>query len=149
MATRPGCWIGATRVAWRRWRFSGRSIADTIAALFEARRLLLVEAARLACERRSAEQADQLCELAGTMQSAEEDSVALLADWSYMSTLVQAAGNLILQLIMNSVRELYLPSIDGSRRWCPNGRGWPRCTNAPPRRSLTGTRTRPLRRSPR
>ncbi len=109
----------ATRVL--DWRSSGGLEAlavlgsadhDTIAALFEARRLLLVQAARLACERRSPEQADQLCELAGTMQSAAEDSVALLADWSYMSTLVKAAGNLILQLIMNSVRELYLPSID-------------------------------------
>jgi DNA-binding FadR family transcriptional regulator len=29
-----------------------------------------------------------------------------------MSTLVQAAGNLILQLIMNSVRELYLPKME-------------------------------------
>jgi DNA-binding FadR family transcriptional regulator len=90
----------------------GSTDRDTMADLFEARRLLLVQSARLACERRSPEQVDQLSELAGVIQSAEEDSVALLADWSYMATLVQAAGNLILQLIMNSVRELYLPSME-------------------------------------
>ncbi len=90
----------------------GSTDRDTMADLFEARRLLLVQSARLACERRRPEQVDQLRELAGVIQSAEEDSVALLADWSYMATLVQAAGNLILQLIMNSVRELYLPSME-------------------------------------
>ncbi len=90
----------------------GSADPATIAALFEARRLLLVEAARLACARRTPEQAEQLSELALAMQTALEDSAALLADWSFMSTLVQAADNLILQLIMNSVRELYLPSIE-------------------------------------
>ena len=90
----------------------GSADPATIAALFEARRLLLVEAARLACERRSSEQAEQLTELARAMRIASEDAAALLADWSFMSTLVQAAGNLILQLIMNSVRELYLPRME-------------------------------------
>jgi len=109
----------ATRVL--DWRHSGGLEAlavlgsadpDTIAALFEARRLLLVEAARLACERRSSEQAEQLTQLARAMRVASVDSTALLADWSFMSTVVQAAGNLILQLIMNSVRELYLPKME-------------------------------------
>jgi GntR family transcriptional regulator, transcriptional repressor for pyruvate dehydrogenase complex len=108
----------ATRVL--DWRNSGGLEAlavlgsddpNTIAALFEARRLLLVEATRLACERRTPEQADELRELAAAMSVAREDSAALLADWSFMSTLVQAAGNLILQLIMNSVRELYVPNM--------------------------------------
>lgn len=90
----------------------GSADPATIAALFEARRLLLVEAARLACERRSAEQAEQLGDLARAIRGAPEDTAALVADWSFMSTLVQAAGNLILQLIMNSVRELYLPRME-------------------------------------
>jgi GntR family transcriptional repressor for pyruvate dehydrogenase complex len=64
----------------------------TVAALFEARRLLLTEAARLAAERRSEEQAERLVELA--------------------TALLTAAGNLVFQLIMNSVRELYLPRIE-------------------------------------
>ena len=77
--------------------------------LFEARLLLLVEAARLAAERRSEEQAATLVELARAVAVAEEDHTALLADWAFMAALVEAAGNLIFQLILNSVRELYVP----------------------------------------
>jgi DNA-binding FadR family transcriptional regulator len=77
--------------------------------LFEARRLLLVEAARLAASRRSEQQADVLVELARAVAGAADSETALLADWSFMSALVEAAGNLVFQLIMNSVRELYLP----------------------------------------
>ena len=77
--------------------------------LFEARQLLLVEAARLAAERRSEEQAATLVELARAVAIAEEDHTALLADWAFMAALVEAAGNLIFQLILNSVRELYVP----------------------------------------
>jgi DNA-binding FadR family transcriptional regulator len=77
--------------------------------LFEARRLLLVEAARLAAERRTPEQAATLIELAGALATAADEGTALLADWAFMAALVEAAGNLIFQLILNSVRELYLP----------------------------------------
>ena len=77
--------------------------------LLEARRLLLVEAARLAAVRRSEPQAQSLRELAAAVQAASEDATALLADWAFMAALVEAAGNLVFQLIMNSVRELYLP----------------------------------------
>src|SRR5437763_12446901 len=77
--------------------------------LFEARRLLLVEAARLAAQRRSGEQARQLRELAEAVERAEEPGVRLAGDWAFMAALVEAAGNLVFQLIMNSVRELYLP----------------------------------------
>jgi len=76
--------------------------------LFEARRLLLVEAARLAAARRSDEQARSLRELADAMAVAGDDSARLRADWAFMAGLVEAAGNLVFQLIMNSVRELYL-----------------------------------------
>src|SRR5437764_7632992 len=65
--------------------------AETIGALIEARRLLLVEAARLAAARRSDEQAARLCELAEAIANAGEDEVALLADWEFMSTIVEAA----------------------------------------------------------
>ena len=80
--------------------------------LFEARRLLLVEAARLAAQRRSGEQARQLRELAEAVERAEEPGVRLAGDWAFMSALVEAAGNLVFQLIMNSVRELYLQRAD-------------------------------------
>jgi GntR family transcriptional regulator, transcriptional repressor for pyruvate dehydrogenase complex len=78
--------------------------------LFEARRLLLVESARLAAERRSEEQAGALIELARALARGSEDrQVTLLADWAFMAALVEGADNLIFQLVMNSVRELYLP----------------------------------------
>jgi DNA-binding FadR family transcriptional regulator len=109
----------ATRVL--DWRRSGglealvmRGTVDEAVAhdMFEARRLLLVEAARLAAERRSEEQAACLIELADAIAATEDDGSALLADWAFMATLVEAAGNLVFQLIMNSVRELYLPHAD-------------------------------------
>jgi DNA-binding FadR family transcriptional regulator len=104
----------------RDWRRSGGLDALTLLgagaadpavgpALFEARRLLLAEAARLAAQRRSETQAATLAELAGAVAAAPDDATALLADWSFMAALVEAAGNLVFQLIMNSVRELYLP----------------------------------------
>jgi DNA-binding FadR family transcriptional regulator len=78
--------------------------------LFEARRLLLVEAARLAAERSSEEQSRRLHQLAAAFAAANRDSDALLADWAFMSAVIEAARNLVFQLIMNSVRELYLPN---------------------------------------
>lgn len=80
--------------------------------LFEARRLLLVEAARLAAERRTDEQAASLCELADAVAAAVDNGSALLADWAFMAELVESAHNLVFQLVMNSVRELYLPHAD-------------------------------------
>jgi GntR family transcriptional regulator, transcriptional repressor for pyruvate dehydrogenase complex len=98
------------------WRASGgldalAGLRDGAALvdLFEARRLLLVEAARLAAERRDDPQADALAELAQAVAAAPDASAALLADWSFMATLLAAAGNIVFRLIMNSVRELYLP----------------------------------------
>ncbi len=80
--------------------------------LFEARRLLLGEAARLAAGRRSDAQAGALIDLAEAAATAADSQTALLADWAFMAALVEAAGNLVFQLIMNSVRELYLPRVE-------------------------------------
>ncbi|MCW3027714.1 MAG: regulatory protein GntR [Solirubrobacterales bacterium] len=106
----------ATRVLdWRRsggleaLAVIGSMDAQLAGDLFEARRLLLGEAARLAAGRRTDEQAAELEELAGALTAAPDDGSALLADWAFMSALVAAAGNLVFQLVMNSVRELYLP----------------------------------------
>jgi GntR family transcriptional repressor for pyruvate dehydrogenase complex len=109
----------ATRVL--DWRRSGGLEAlvlhggvegSVVRDLFEARRVLLVEAARMAAARRSQEQAASLLELAHAVALAGDDGAALLADWAFMAALVEAAGNLVFQLIMNSVRELYLPHAD-------------------------------------
>jgi DNA-binding FadR family transcriptional regulator len=83
--------------------------AEVVRPLFEARRLLLAEAARLAAQRRSGEQAATIAALATAVAAAPDDETALLCDWGFMAAVVEAAGNLIFQLIMNSVRELYLP----------------------------------------
>ncbi|HEX5145907.1 MAG TPA: GntR family transcriptional regulator, partial [Conexibacter sp.] len=85
--------------------------ADVVRSLFEARRLLLAEAARLAAARRSEEQAATVEELAAAIATAGDDHGALLADWHFMAAVVEAAGNIVFQLIVNSVRELYLPRI--------------------------------------
>jgi DNA-binding FadR family transcriptional regulator len=109
----------ATRVL--DWRRSGgleslalehRAGEPLLGDLFEARRLLLIESARLAATRRSEEQAAGLLELAQAATSAVDSQTALLADWAFMEALVEAAHNLVFQLIMNSVRELYLPRVE-------------------------------------
>src|ERR1700737_1408893 len=78
----------ATRVL--DWRHSGGLEAlarlgggdeGVIRALFEARRLLLVEAARLAAERRSDEQARALAELSKALASAPGDEGGLVGAW--------------------------------------------------------------------
>ena len=111
-------------------------------SLFESRRLLLAEAARLAAQRRSDAQADTIAELAGAVATAGDDHGALLADWHFMAAIVDAAGNIVFQLIMNSVRELYLPRIGAfggivahRDEWAPTLRARRR------RRSATATAT--------
>jgi GntR family transcriptional repressor for pyruvate dehydrogenase complex len=104
----------------RDWRRSGGLDAlalltsvdqDVVRSLFEARRLLLTEAARLAAQRADEAQAAAIAELAGAVATAGDDHGALLADWHFMAAILEAAGNIVFQLIMNSVRELYLPRI--------------------------------------
>ncbi|MHB8243374.1 MAG: FadR/GntR family transcriptional regulator [Solirubrobacteraceae bacterium] len=89
--------------------FGGTRDDALVRDLFQARRLLLVEAARLAAERHTPEQATALVDLAHAVAKADGDAAALLADWSFMAALVETGGNLVFQLILNSVREIYLP----------------------------------------
>jgi DNA-binding FadR family transcriptional regulator len=77
-------------------------------ALFEARRLLLREAARLAAQRRDDAHAVALDELAAAFADAEQDEAAQAIDLAFMGVLIEAAGNLVFTLILNSIRELYL-----------------------------------------
>ena len=104
----------ATRVCdWRQSGLEALALLGTVDAhvvrpLFEARRLLLREVARLAAQRRSDAQADQIAELAAAVALADDDEAAQLADWAFAAVMVEAAGNLVFQLIANSVRELYL-----------------------------------------
>jgi len=80
----------------------------TLAAVLEARRLMLAEAARLAAQRRSEEQAQRLGELAGHLADAQDRPAAQLLDLAFMAELVDASGNLVFVLVLNTVRRLYL-----------------------------------------
>lgn len=74
------------------------------APLFEARRLLLKEAAALAAQRRTEEAARTLAALA-------EEPVTQWTDLAFMATVIAAADNLVFTLILNQVRDLYLKDL--------------------------------------
>ena len=77
-------------------------------SVLEARRLMLVEAARLAAERRTDAQAERLEDLARRIAASDQAESAQALDFAFMSELVEASGNLVFVLILNSIRELYL-----------------------------------------
>jgi GntR family transcriptional regulator, transcriptional repressor for pyruvate dehydrogenase complex len=80
---------------------------ETLRSLLEARRLMLSEAAKLAAERRSPDQAARLAELAERIAAAPEPAAAQALDFAFMTELVEAAGNVVFLLILNSIRQLY------------------------------------------
>ena len=75
--------------------------------LMEARRLMLVGAARLAAERRDEDQAGRLRELADRIAAAPDTRAAQAIDFAFFSELVEAARNVVLVLVMNSIRLIY------------------------------------------
>jgi len=81
---------------------------DTLDALMEARRGLLVGCAALAAARRSDDQAAELRALAATAAAPPQDAnAAQLTDFAFFATIVEAAGNLVFTLVLNSTREVY------------------------------------------
>ena len=84
----------------------------TLASLLEARRLMLTEAARLAAGRRSAAQAAELETLAGRIAGAAGAPEAQLLDLAFMTELVEASGNVVFVLILNTVRRIYLENAE-------------------------------------
>src|SRR4051812_84768 len=79
-----------------------------LADVMEARRLMLAESARLAAERRDGEQSTRLAELAERLASAPDPATAQALDWAFFHELVEAARNVVLLLVMNTIRDLYL-----------------------------------------
>jgi DNA-binding FadR family transcriptional regulator len=75
--------------------------------LMEARRLMLAGAGRLAAERRSDEQSARLTDLARRIGGAPDDRAAQALDFAFFAELVEAAGNVVLGLVMNSIRTIY------------------------------------------
>jgi len=86
----------------------GRPERELMGVLMEARRLVLVEVARLAAIRRSPEQAAALARIAAEMAEAPDARTAQLLDLAFFAEMVQASGNLVFVLVMNSVRQVYL-----------------------------------------
>jgi DNA-binding FadR family transcriptional regulator len=79
-----------------------------LADVMEARRLMLAEAAALAAERRDEDQAARLLELAAKLAAAPGADAAQALDWAFFNELVEAARNIVLLLVMNSIRGIYL-----------------------------------------
>jgi DNA-binding FadR family transcriptional regulator len=74
---------------------------DTLRSLMEARRWMLSVAAGLAAERRTDAQAEELRALAKVAAREQTD------DFTFFAGLVEAAGNIVFSLILNSVRPIY------------------------------------------
>ena len=79
----------------------------TLTSVMEARRLMLSEAARMAAARRTDEQARRLTELAAKVGEAEDEQAAQAIDFAFFTELVEASGNVVFALVMNSIRQLY------------------------------------------
>jgi GntR family transcriptional regulator, transcriptional repressor for pyruvate dehydrogenase complex len=82
---------------------------QALRALMEARRVMLAQSARFAAERRSDEQAAELERLADSIAHGIADPAAVQAlDFAFFAELIDAAGNLVFSLVMNSIKHLYL-----------------------------------------
>jgi GntR family transcriptional repressor for pyruvate dehydrogenase complex len=79
----------------------------TLAHLMEARGLMLAEAARLAAERRDEDPARRLTALAARIAEAPDAQAAQALDFAFFAELVDAARNVVLVLVMNSIRQVY------------------------------------------
>jgi GntR family transcriptional repressor for pyruvate dehydrogenase complex len=86
---------------------SGGVDAGVLHDVLEARRLMLGELAALAAQRRTAEQASRLTDLAEAFAAAPDAGAAQALDFAFVTELAQAAGNLVFVLILNSIRALY------------------------------------------
>jgi len=86
--------------------------AGVLGAILEARALMLRELAGLAAERRSDAQAEQIAQLAERFAQAEHPHDAARVDFAFFTEVAQAAGNLVFELILNAIRELYFAHLD-------------------------------------
>lgn len=80
---------------------------STLDDLLEARRLLLMQVARLAAERRSKSDAKRLRELAERLADTQNPESAQQIDWQFYAELAESANNLLFKLLINSLRDLY------------------------------------------
>ena len=86
--------------------------AGVLAAILEARALMLREIAGLAAQRRSDDQARRLHQLAAQFVNAEHPHDAARVDFAFFTEVAQAARNLVFELILNAIRDLYFAHLD-------------------------------------
>jgi GntR family transcriptional regulator, transcriptional repressor for pyruvate dehydrogenase complex len=91
---------------------AGSLDVEMLRAVMEARRLLLAESGRLAAERRSDAQAALLAALAEQLAAASDEEAAQHLDFAFFAALIEAAGNVVFLLVMNSIRALYLGNLE-------------------------------------
>jgi DNA-binding FadR family transcriptional regulator len=83
-----------------------------LGAILEARALMLRELAGLAAARRSDDQAARIEHLAEQFAQADGAHDAARVDFAFFTEVAQAAGNLVFQLILNAIRDLYFAHLD-------------------------------------
>jgi GntR family transcriptional repressor for pyruvate dehydrogenase complex len=83
-----------------------------LVATLEARALMLREIAGLAAERRRAPQAKRLHQLALRFAATDYPGDAARIDFAFFTEVAQAAHNLVFELILNAIRELYFAHLD-------------------------------------
>jgi GntR family transcriptional regulator, transcriptional repressor for pyruvate dehydrogenase complex len=86
---------------------SGALDREALDAVMEARASMLSEAGRLAAERRGDDHAARLREIAAAICDAAGAEAAQALDFAFFAELVDASGNVVFVLVMNSIRELY------------------------------------------
>ena len=91
---------------------SGELDRAALDGVMEARTSMLSEAARLAAERRSDQQAERLAEIAATVSASEAPGAAQALDFAFFAEVVEASRNIVFALVMNSIRELYFEHAD-------------------------------------
>jgi len=90
---------------------AGALDVEMVRSVMEARRLLLAESGRLAAARRSDEQAALLATLAEQLAAADGEAAQHL-DFAFFAGVIEAAGNVVFLLVMNSIRSLYLENLE-------------------------------------
>jgi GntR family transcriptional regulator, transcriptional repressor for pyruvate dehydrogenase complex len=86
--------------------------AGVLAAILEARALMLRELAGLAAQRRSDTQAEEIAELGRRFGEQLHPHDAARVDFAFFTAVAQAAGNLVFELILNAIRDLYFAHLD-------------------------------------
>src|SRR4051794_16665015 len=81
---------------------------DMLRDVLEARRLMLAESAGLAAQRRHDDQASRLRDLAAQIAVAPDQASAQAIDWAFFHEVVESAGSVVLLLVMNTIRDIYL-----------------------------------------